>query len=238
MTALTIVQNACLRLGLAQPQQVFTSTDTQTLQLAGLMNQAGQANNHDFQWRQTTKQHTFTTVAAELQPDGFPDDFDRIVPDTVYNRSTTRKIYGPMTEEDWQKYKAYPIFTSVNPAFIMRGEDEWYFQPAPSDSWTIAYSYISKEWAKSAADVGLEYMTADNDRSLIPEELMILEVIWRFLKAKNFDYAEAMQDCQSYKAQLMAQNKCQPRLNMTFGLNRFSIYPANVPEGNYPAPTP
>lgn len=238
MTALTIVQNACLRLGLTSPQSVFASTNVQTLQMAGLMNQAGYVNMHDWQWRQLTTEQTFVTVAAELQPGAVPSDCDRIIPDTVYNRSTTRKVYGPLSEEDWQKYKAYPIFTSVNPAFILRGDTDWYFQPAPSASWTIAYSYITKNWAKDASLVGISSMSADTDTSKFPDELMTLEVIWRFLKAKNFDYAEALNDCESYRAQLMAQNKCAPRLNMTFGLNRFSIYPANVPEGNYPAPSP
>lgn len=233
MTALSIVQDACAQLGLTVPTVVFASTEQQVIQLRSLLNVEGRELARSGQWQQITKNTTFTTIATQVQTGAIPTDLSSFVNDSMWNDSTSRKVYGPMTEQQWQQYQAFPIFTSVNPGFIVR-EGEIYFQPAPSAGNTVAYSYVSKNWAEDSGGTGLEAMTADTDVALLPEWLISLGVVWRFLKANKLPFAEEWQTYTASRNQELARTGGAPRLNMTYGLNRWQPYPFNVSEGNWP----
>lgn len=233
MTALTIVQTTCGMLGLRQPAIVFASTDNQVIQLRGLMNQSGFQLAKVHQWQGITREKTFTTVAQEVQTGAIPTDFDRFVDNSMFNRSTARQIYGPLTEVDWQQYKAYPIYTTMNPAFMMRGND-LYFQPNPDAGNTCAYSYVSTYWCESSSGTDQTAMAADTDVALIPEALISLDIAWRFKKAKGFDYSEEYRTFQEQMRQTTARDGGAPRLNLAYGLNRFRPYLYNIPDGNWP----
>lgn len=232
-TALQIVQNACGFLGLAAPTTGYASTNQQTIQLCGLANQEGIELAHAHQWQKITVATTYTTVAQQEQTSFFPSDFDRFCNDSMWNTTTARKAYGPMTEQEWQQYQAFPIFTTINPAFIVRNTS-LYLQPAPPAGETLSYSYVSKNWAQTAGGVGKEQFTLDDDTSRLPDILISLGICWRFKKAKGFDYSEEFRTYEAQKAQYISRDGGAPKLNLTYGLNRFSPYPYNVPEGSWP----
>jgi hypothetical protein len=75
---------------------------------------------------------------------------------------------------------------------------------------------------------------ADTDTGILSEEVMTLGVIWRFLKAKGFDYSEPFRTYEMAKAR--AENKDgggKRRLNM--GIKTHMACPRAVyPEGNWP----
>lgn len=233
MSALTVIQDACDELGIAAPSAAFASTNQQVIQLCGLANREGKDLYKKHQWQRITAQQTFTTLAQETQTLAIPADFDRFVNDSMWNRSIARKVYGPMTEQQYQMYAAFPIFTAVNPAFIIRG-NAYIMQPAPSAGNTIAYSYVKKYWCTDSGGTGQTALTADTDIILLPEDLVTLGIIWRFKKSKGFDYAE---DFRTYEKQIaikMGSDGGAPKMNLTYGLNRWQPYPFNIPEGNWP----
>mgnify|MGYP003349225351 CR=1 FL=1 len=234
MTALSIVQDACGQMGITVPTVVFTSTNQQVIQLRTLMNTEGKQLAQRHQWQRITVQQTFTTVALQAQSAALPSDFDRFCNDSMWNRTTVRKVYGPLTEQEYQQYQAYPIFTTVNPAFFVRG-NVIQMQPIPTADQTVAYSYVSTNWAETSGGTGLAAMTADTDVSRLPEMLVTLGVIWRFKKSKGFDYAEDFNTYQEQVAQVTGRDGGSPKLNTVYGLNRFSPYPFNVPEGSWPS---
>jgi hypothetical protein len=234
VTALSLVQQAAGELGLPQPSgSLYSSSDGLVQQFAALSNREGIDLSRRHQWQNITKSTTFTTVAAQLQTAFLPSDFDRFCNDSMWNTSIARKVYGPMTEQDWQQYQAFPIFTSVNPAFIVR-ESQFYLQPAPAAGQTLSYSYVSKNWCESSGGTEQSAFAADTDVGLIPETLITLGIIWRFKKAKGFDYAEDFRTYNQQVEQWIARDGGAPKLNLTYGLNRFQPYPYNVPEGNWP----
>ncbi len=226
-------------MGLAQPSVVYGSTDPIVMQFAALANREGIDLAKRHQWGPITKAVTFTTVATQLQTAFLPSDFDRFCDDSMWNTSIARKVYGPLTEQEWQQYQAFPIFTTVNPAFIIR-QNQFYLQPAPAAGQTLSYSYVSTQWCQSGPapisppDNPQTLFAADTDIALIPETLMTLGIIWRFKKSKGFDYAEDFRTYNQQVDQTTARDGGSPKLNLAYGLNRFQPYPYNIPEGNWP----
>ena len=232
-TALSVITNACQFMGLVAPTTAYGNTNQQVIHLCGLANQEGIDLAHAHQWQRITVATTYTTLAQQEQTNFFASDFDRFCNDSMWNTTTARKAYGPMTEQEWQQYQAFPIFTTMNPAFIVRNTS-LYLQPAPAAGQTLSYSYVSKNWAQTSGGTGIDAFTADTDVPRLDPTLMSLGIVWRFRKAKGFDYSEEYRTYQDQKAQYVSRDGGAPKLNLAYGLNRFSPYPYNVPEGSWP----
>lgn len=230
MTALTIIQDACGRLGIQVPTAVFSSTDEQVIQMRSLLNEAGKALARIHDWKVLNKEQTFTTVAASAQTNAVPLDFDRYLNETMFNRSQHEKIYGPFDSSEWQLDKAGFTGLSVTSAFRFRGDDIL-ITPTPSAGDNVYYEYISKNWAESVLAVEKAKLTADDDVPLLDEELLTKALEWRFLRSKGLDYAEEFQDYEIQLANKIARDGGAKILN---GSTEYSddIF-VNVPEGNW-----
>ncbi len=189
MTLLTIVSDACDRMGLTRPTSVTTSSDQNVRVLLGLAQEEGKslAKRHD--WQVLQAEHTFATVDATASY-ALPSGFRYIIKDTVFNRTSRRRMVGDLTPDQWQQTQA-SLVTRVNPAFRIR-TNLFYISPTPTAAETIAYEYLSKNWCQSNA-VAQSAWTLDSDTGILDEDLMILGIIWRFRAAKGLDYAESMQ---------------------------------------------
>lgn len=233
---LTMVQNAAGRLAIPVPSGVVSSTDPQVMQLLSMANKEGQLLSARADWQVLTYQKTFSTTAAETQAGSLATDYGHYIIDTMYNRSGIRKIVGPLTPAEWQAEKAFPVYTAINPAFRIRG-NALLFTPDPSAGETVAYEYVSLNWAL-AVD-GTTYkssFTADTDTPLLNSDLMTNGIVWRFKSAKGFDFTEEFQNYEEEVARLVAQDGGgAPRLNLQYGLDRRAMYPANILEGSWPS---
>ena len=200
MSLLTLVQDAADRLGVVRPSSVIGSADQQVRQLLALAQQEGKELARRYAWQVLTKEKTFSATATETQSSVIPTDFDRFLPETFYNRTKTRYVQGPLNPQEWQDYKAQTTNILFD-AFRLRG-DSLLMAPTPTASETYAFEYVSTYWCTSTGGTtGTQAAwAADTDVGILPEELMILGVVWRFLRAKGLDYAEAFR---SYEADLM-----------------------------------
>jgi hypothetical protein len=196
MSLLTIVQNASARLGLTRPSTVTTSSDPLAVTLLGLAQEEGKTLARRHSWQVMQSEYTFSTVASTASY-ALPTGFDRILVDTVFNRTSRRRMMGDLTPAQWQETQA-SLVTMVNPAFRIRG-NLFYISPTPSAVETVAYEYISKNWCQSAGGTGQEAWNLDTDTGILDEELMTLGIVWRFRAAKGLDYAESMN---SYELQV------------------------------------
>ncbi len=190
MSFLTIIQDAARRLSLEAPSAVVSATDPLVQQLRGLANQEGRDLVRAHNWRVLMKEKTFTTTATETQTGVLPADFDRFINETVFNRTNTRRVIGPLTAQEWQSEKA--ILASVlRDAFRIRGTD-FIVTPLPAAGETWAFEYISDLWVDTDADgtADATAFAADANTTVFPDELLILGIIWRFRQAKGLDYAE------------------------------------------------
>ena len=247
MSLLTIIQDACGLLSLAKPLVVVTSTDLQVQLLYALAKEEGEElrkggdTGHD--WQVLIEEQTFQTVAGPAQAGALPADFDHFIPDTFFNRTTTRQLIGPITVQEWQAIQAQPALSQVYLAFRERG-GKFLVTPSPPAGQVIAFEYLSKNWVQpaaptSGANAGVlpaptPTWSADTDTALLNEHLIKLGVRWRFLKSKGLDYGE---DFTTYQRQVeiaIARDGTARKLNLG-GRRRYGVR-ANLPEGGFPAP--
>lgn len=232
MSLLSIIQGVCGRLSLAQPPAVVGSTDSQVLQLLALAQEEGKALARRYPWQALTEEQTFVTTATAVQATAVPADFDRFVPNSVFNRTTRRGVLGPITPQQWQAIMAQPVSSKVYLAFRRR-TGQYLIIPTPPAGQTIAYEYLSVNWVLGGASqtTPAAAYAADTDLSYLSEELITLGVRWRFLQAKGLDYAEAMNTYERELEKAMARDGGASALTLT----PQPIDPSriNIPDGNY-----
>ena len=192
MSLLSIVQNACDRIGIARPSSVIASTDQQTIRLLGYALQEGKELARKYDWQALTRETTFESTATAVQTSAgstvVPSDFDRIKDGTFFNRTERREVFGPLSPEEWQYVQATTTHSFVE-AYRMRS-DQILLTPGDTSGDTLAFEYITKKWVTQAASTATATWTADTDTTALNEELITLGVVWRFKAAQGFDYAE------------------------------------------------
>lgn len=233
MSLLTIIQAACDRIGLARPSQVIGSSDQQTRSLFGLTNQEGRELATRFNWQALTKEKTFTTVAAAAQTGAVPSDFDRFIDGTMWNRTTRDLIVGPMNAQEWQGMQA-TVAPNVLKGFRVRGSDIL-LTPTPSAGQTVAYEYVSKWWIGTAASTTatLDEFAADTDIVYLKDEIIVLGVVWRFLRSRGLDYSEAFRSYELAVNRERARDGGSPVLVMGGPSDYYRAPKAQVPDGSW-----
>jgi hypothetical protein len=231
MTLLSIIQNAADRVGLVRPTSGIGSSDTTTRQLVALSQQEGEELARRYPWQAIIKEKTFTAVAQDAQTDAIPTDFDRFVPETFFNRSKRRQLIGPLSAQEWQDQKGR-LATTVIDSFRQRGS-QILITPTPTAGETYAYEYVSLNWCQSADSDEQSEWASDDDLGILDERLITLGVMWRFLRAKGLDYAEAFRTYEMQVAQAIGRDGGSGRIHMGEAVLRYPSRPI-VPDGDWP----
>lgn len=234
MTLLTICQSAALRVGLPAPQTIAANTTDELAQrLYTLVNQSGKEISRLHQWRVLTKEKTFTTVADYAQTDAIPDDFDRFVDNTIINRSAKRRLVGPLTAEEWAVQIGLTA-SVLTDAFRIRGADLLMI-PVPTAGQTVAYEYVSKNWVDTDGDDAGDAaaFSADTHTSVLDEEMLTQDVVWRYRQSTGLNYAEDHRTAQMTIAARVAADGGRRTLDL--GKRNFTMKPRipMVPEGSW-----
>ncbi len=213
-TLLTIIQGVADRVGLAPPSTVVGNADPQARQLLSFANQEGAALARRANWQATTFEKSFTTLAQETQTGALPADYDRMVKDTFYDRSSGRPVVGPVAPVEWADYKAgtSPI-TSY--CYRIRG-NAVLIAPTPDAGLTFAFEYISTFWCGGAASVvpTASAWADDTDVAYLDSELMVLGVLWRYQKSRGLDFAQSFADYEALLAQVQGRDGTARTLSM------------------------
>ena len=192
MSLLTLLADAAVELGFAAPSAIFTSTDATVKLLRVIASKEGKDLARRFDWQILQKEGTFTTVAAETQVAAVTttfSDFGHIVNGSMWDRTESRQVRGPLTPDGWQQKKAATAQITIGHYFRIRGGALLFFSTPPAGD-SIYFEYISNKWCQSSALVAQTDWAADADTALIDEEIIRLGVIWRYRKAKGLDYGE------------------------------------------------
>jgi len=216
MTMLSTVQYFFKRNGLSVPATVAGSTDSQVTQVAALLEEEGNDLAQRYPWEGITFEATHTTTAAESQgtvASIATNGFRYIKNETIWDRTDQLPVIGPMSGTEWQTLKAV---TSNGPRYRYRIRGGLLLvNPAPAANHAWAFEYVSKNWILGADGTTYkQYFTLDTDTMLIPEELLLSGLRWRWKKEKGLDYAE---DFRTYEAQIsdaMGRDGGKERLNM------------------------
>lgn len=203
MSLLTNVQKHCRRVGINAPASVVGNSDSQIAQILELANEEGTELAARTKWSKMIRERTFTIALSASQGamNGTvitDSDFDYIIPETFWNRTTSMPIVGPVTDTQWQTLQAFPV-TGPYQQWRLLGKN-LYIDPVPTVADTAAFEYMSTSWCESSGGTGQSAWAADTDVGLLDENLMILGLKWRWRQAKGLDYAE---DFNTYERRVM-----------------------------------
>jgi hypothetical protein len=210
MTLLTIVRNSADRLGLGRPSSVVSSTDPNAVALLAMAQEEGKTLARRHEWQVLQSEYTFPTAASTASY-ALPTDFDRILKETVFNRTSRRRMLGDLTPAQWQETQA-SLVTMVNPAFRIRG-NLFLISPTPSAIETVAYEYMTNKWCESSGGTAQTEWLSDTDVGKLSEDIMTLGVIWRWKRAKGLDYGEDMNSYEMEVAKSILNDGARTRID-------------------------
>jgi hypothetical protein len=191
MSLLTIVAGAASSLSLPTITAVVGSLDANATLLFTLAKREGRELMRRHDWQNLVVAHTWTTTATVAQSSALPSDYDRLVPDVeIWNRSANSRLVGPTPSNTWQRLQS-GISGGVTGWWRIIGNVLQVY-PAPEASQTFALDYISKNYCESSGGTDQAEWAADADLGRIPEHLVELGLVWRWLRAKGMDYAEEL----------------------------------------------
>jgi hypothetical protein len=216
MTLLSIIQDAAVNIALSKPTSIVGNSEPQVIELLAALNSEGKHLVRDTPpLPQLQKQASFTTVAAEMQGalTDIAPDFGYAVRNTVWDRSKTWPLTGPLSPQEWQYVKArlvsgpfYQYRIMIDPA---TNKNSLYLYPTPPAGETFYFEYVSKHFVASS-DLSTTYAqfgANDFDVGLIDEYLLQLGVEWRYLRTKGFDsWVQRKKDYDMYRGSVKGQD--------------------------------
>jgi|TARA_R110000737_G_scaffold97017_1_gene131111 hypothetical protein len=232
MTLLTICTDAADEIGIPQPATIINNSDPSVLQLLRSANREGKTLLK-YHWEVLKKEGSVTSLAAESQGllTAIETNFLRIANDTIYDRTSKFKIFGPLTDTQWQRLKASTA-SGVRHYFRIRG-GSLLILPQMISGHAVFFEYFSKNWVDigtGATPAVADGSAFNNDANTVvfDEELMSMGVVWRFLKGKGLPYTEQKNEYLEYRRDLLTQDGAKATINMTGGI--YEGWFANVPE--------
>lgn len=232
MTVATIVAAAADRIAVTlSGTAVFSNNGDTARQMRALLNQEGKELTRRGTWQAMTREQTFVSVNAEIQIGALPADMDHILNETFYNRTRKRQVTGPLSPRDWQAQKSI-IATVLYDSYRIFG-GQIHMIPVPPAGETYAFEYITKNYALDINGAEKAAFSDDNDTSYLDEELLTLGVIWRFLKAKGFDYSEAFRTYELQVSQALNRDGSKRTVNFAQQVNYGRPRYPGVMDGNW-----
>lgn len=216
MALLALVQYFCGRTGVPVPATVVGTTDPQVLQALRLLEEEGTDLSKRGPWQAITFEASLTTVATASQgamTTIASNGFRFIKNDTIWDRTNKLPICGPMDAPEWQAIQAL-TWTGPRYRYRIRG-GLLLVTPTPTAGYSWYFEYSSKNWILGADGTTYkQYFTLDTDTILLPEDLVLMGLRWRWKKEKGLDYAE---DFRTYEAQVkeeLGHDGGKPHLHM------------------------
>jgi hypothetical protein len=112
--------------------------------------------------------------------------------------------------------------------------NKFFIDPTPSSAVDMVFEYGSDQWVKDSGNTtGKTAYAVDTDISLISEELIELDTIWRVLARKGFAYEEEKQEAESQIDRAFAEDGGAPVIDFGGGAMPAFAERLNLPEGGF-----
>lgn len=222
MSLLTIVQGIAQEAGFPAPGSVVGNSDDTAQLILALANRSGTVLSQ-MSWQVLQKEYTFSFVAAQASY-AFPPDLGFFQDYTAWDRTQFWEMRGSLSAQEWQRYKSGIMSTMPWQRFRVKA-GAIYIDPTPSTTDSCVIEYVSSFWVAPTATptVGTKAaFTVDTDVSLIDEEAIKMDTLWRFLSRKGLAYSEEKDQAQKYIEGLFGDDV--PRTPLNFG-NDFVLWP-------------
>ena len=198
-TALTIARNAAAVIGVDDFTNLVGNNQPGPRAMLKLLDRSGIAlsrmrNSWGASWAVLTVEWEFETVPG-VQEYAFPDDYEALLDDTLWDRDTYREARGVLSPQEWQALRSGLVQTvALAPYYrISRGSvpsrKSLYLEPVPEDRRRLVLEYLSNGWV-IGPDQGLrKRITTDNDETILDDEILELALLWRFKQANGLAFA-------------------------------------------------
>lgn len=239
MNLLNIVQEFCQTTGLGKPQIVMASGDDQLLQIVGLANAVCRDLTRRKDWQALQFESVWTSTAGEDQgamATLAPHCLKAISADTIFDRTRKLPIFGPKSQSQWAKIKAFP-FTGPFYQFRIKG-GRLLITPPMADGHTLAFEYNSKGCVLSTTNLAVPYQPgfiADTDEFLLDEALLFAGLTYRWRREKGFPFATEFQDYEAMIADVYGRDGAKAVLSMN-GESQGIAPGVFVPAGSWSIP--
>lgn len=149
MSLLTTIQAAANEIGIDSPSSVINNTDATVMQLLAFLKHEGLELRTMYAWPELTKEYTFSTTASTASY-ALPADFDWQIARTQWDRTNRREINGPVSPQEWQFRKSGLVTSSTVKNFRIKGftDTQFFIDPTPDATETLAYEYQSRNWVR------------------------------------------------------------------------------------------
>lgn len=190
MALIDICTNALREIGGVEvPSSFFGSGNPTARQCLALVQRGGNDLERANRFTSLIATYTFTTVAGTAQYD-LPSDFRAFANMSQWDRTRNKQMMGPTPGYLWQFLKS-GIANGATVYRWYRIEGQYFtIHPTPTaDGDILAFDYYSKNWITRQADSSnVRTFTSDLDTLRIDEDLLTLDLKWRFLQAKGFPF--------------------------------------------------
>lgn len=233
MNVLQLVQRFCRRTGIPVLSTAVGSTDNQVLQALAILEEDVNDLAKRHTWQGLIQAGSHITIAAEDQGDIATLDpgFRYISNDTMWDETDGLPVIGPLNGQQWQSLKA-TFGNGPRYQFRIRG-NHLLVNPIPAAGHAWSWEYASKNAILDADGVTTkEFFTADTDTFLLPDDLHLLGLRWRWMREKGLDYAELFNTYEFQVKDAMGRDGGAARLSLDGGRNEMQpgIF---VPNGNW-----
>ena len=135
--------------------------------------------------------NTSTSVAFGQPSYSLPSDYDFMITGTQWDRGYRWQIFGPLTPQEWQVLKSGLSPTGPRRRFRLIN-NSFYLDPVPYDSNLLVYEYLSTNFVNTSGNTSTtnNTFTTDADTYILPDDLLIMGIMWRYRRAKGLDYGQ------------------------------------------------
>lgn len=241
ITLLGIVQTICQEIGLPVPSTATSSSNRQVVQMVAFANQTGDDLRDSADWPPLRKTATISLVSGtagytvELVSGGNTFACSRIVNETGWDTTNTWFFAGSVGDVEWNALQ-YSIGTSgARRCWRTTADNAIEVFPTPTSSGdSLAISFITSAWARSASGSALTALSSNDDYHLYNDRLFILGTKWRFLHSKGLPFDAEIAEYKSTIDRRKAASR--PARTVVLGARRGRhrlLGPDNIPDSGY-----
>jgi len=226
LTLLTIAQSAIREIGsINVPSTIVANTDPLAVQILALAQRSLKTIALDYKWQVLLATHTFSTANGTATY-ALPADYHRFANLTFWDRTNYEMIEGPVSPAKFEYLRSSSTASVGMWKYFRIAADLFAIYPTPSAVETIAYQYYSKY-----PITGKAAYSADSDTPLIDEDLLTIDLRWRFLQAKGLDFEHEKQEYMGRLAALIIRDGGKDAIR--FGGPRSASPYGNLPDMNF-----
>lgn len=150
-TVLSLVQDITREFNsIATPTSLITNSNNTVKQFVTLLEKEAKKLSRHCEWARLRKEFTITLVDSQADY-ALPDDFDRFINMTAWDRTNSWELVGGLNPQEWQTEVSGVVSSGVRKRFTIKGaaDKKIFVSPTPGTSdagSTLVFEYMTCNW--------------------------------------------------------------------------------------------